>query len=144
MSLTLLVPFCELAFSFWRFELDAWRNELRICALEECAVGFQPKREDQRFCCERHATKARVARYRKGKTQRSRYTPPAHIPLPEKPLQAVLAPSTSLTVAYFNPHGPTPGALQGDDYPLSYDADGYPELPACLDRRPKPLLKEAA
>jgi hypothetical protein len=47
-------------------------------------------------------------------------------------------------VAYFNPHGPTPGALQGDDYPLSYDADGYPELPACLDRRPKPLLKEAA
>lgn len=26
--------------------------------------------------------------------------------------------------------------LQGDDYQLTYDADGYPELPACLDRRP--------
>jgi len=25
-------------------------------------------------------------------------------------------------------HGSTPGALQGDD-------DGYPKLPACLDRR---------
>jgi hypothetical protein len=25
--------------------------------------------------------------------------------------------------------------LQGDDYPLTFDADGYPELPACLDRR---------
>jgi hypothetical protein len=34
-------------------------------------------------------------------------------------------------------HGPTLGALQGDDYQLEYDSDGYPELPACLDRRPK-------
>ena len=23
----------------------------------------------------------------------------------------------------------------GDDYPLTYDADGHVELPACLDRR---------
>ena len=41
--------------------------------------------------------------------------------------------------------GPTPGALQGDDYPLEYYEDGYPKLPACLDRRPKPEpLAEAA
>ena len=34
--------------------------------------------------------------------------------------------------------------LQGDDYPLTYDANGYPELPACLDRRPwSPLAKAA-
>ena len=125
--------------------MDAWRNELRLCALEECAVGFQPKREDQRFCCERHATKARVARHRMGQTQRSRYTPPAHTHLPEKPLHGLLAPSTSLTAPYFNPHGATPGALQGDDYPLSYNADGYPELPACLNRRPKIIpIAEAA
>jgi hypothetical protein len=39
--------------------------------------------------------------------------------------------------------GPTPGALQGDDYPLTYDADGYPELPACLDRC-KPRIEKAA
>ena len=32
----------------------------------------------------------------------------------------------------------------GDDHPLTYDANGYPELPACLDRRPKPALAEAA
>ena len=25
--------------------------------------------------------------------------------------------------------------LQGDDYKLDYDADGYPELPDCLRRR---------
>jgi hypothetical protein len=37
--------------------------------------------------------------------------------------------------------GPT--ALQGDDYPLEYDADGYHLLPACLDRR-KPRLEVAA
>ena len=35
------------------------------------------------------------------------------------------------------------GPLQGDDYRLEYDANGYPELPAFLDRRPK-ALKEAA
>jgi hypothetical protein len=39
--------------------------------------------------------------------------------------------------------GPTPGALQGDDYPLQYHEDGYPKLPECLDRR-KPKLSEAA
>jgi hypothetical protein len=31
--------------------------------------------------------------------------------------------------------GATPGALPGDDYPLEYDESGYPELPACFDRR---------
>lgn len=30
--------------------------------------------------------------------------------------------------------GPTPGALQGDDYQLEYYEDGYPKLPPCLDR----------
>jgi hypothetical protein len=37
--------------------------------------------------------------------------------------------------------GPNPGALQGDDYPLEYYDDGYPKLPACLDRR-KPQTSE--
>jgi len=40
---------------------------------------------------------------------------------------------------------PTPGALQGDDYPLEYHEDGYPKLPACLDRlRKSEPLAEAA
>jgi DNA invertase Pin-like site-specific DNA recombinase len=40
---------------------------------------------------------------------------------------------------------PTPGALQGDDVQLEYYEDGYPRLPACLDRRrkPKPLAEAA-
>jgi hypothetical protein len=32
-------------------------------------------------------------------------------------------------------------ALRGDDYQLEYDSGGYPELPACLDRR-KPRLSK--
>ena len=33
-----------------------------------------------------------------------------------------------------NQIGPTPGALQGDEYPITYDPDGYPLLPECLKR----------
>ena len=41
--------------------------------------------------------------------------------------------------------GPTLGALQGDDVQLEYYEDGFPELPACLDRRRKPEpIAEAA
>jgi hypothetical protein len=31
--------------------------------------------------------------------------------------------------------GPTPGALQGDDFLIEHDDEGYPILPACLRRR---------
>lgn len=35
--------------------------------------------------------------------------------------------------------------LEGDDYPLEYYEDGYPKLPACLDRgrSPEPLAEAA-
>jgi hypothetical protein len=36
------------------------------------------------------------------------------------------------------------GPLQKDDYPLEYHEDGYPKLPACLDRRKPQTLEEAA
>jgi hypothetical protein len=36
-----------------------------------------------------------------------------------------------------------PETIKGDDYPLKYDSDGYPELPVGLDRR-RPRLKQAA
>ena len=39
-------------------------------------------------------------------------------------------------------HGPT--SLQGDDYPLTYDADGYQSCRPVSDRRPwSPLAKAA-
>jgi hypothetical protein len=40
--------------------------------------------------------------------------------------------------------GPTPGALQGDDYQLEYDENGHPELPARSDRRRPTKLEKAA
>jgi hypothetical protein len=48
---------------------------------------------------------------------------------------AVAAPIRPLLdVPRVDHHGPSPGALQGDDYQLEFE-DGYPKLPACLDRR---------
>jgi len=116
-----------------------WRTQTRQCALDECGAAFQPKRAGQQFCCETHASTARKRR------SRDRDRPLSVVP--EKPCHGFLESPTRPTEAptpYFNPHGPTPGALQGDDYPLTYDADGFPELPACLDRRPKALLANAA
>jgi hypothetical protein len=34
--------------------------------------------------------------------------------------------------------------LSGDDYPLEYYEDGFPKLPACLNRKAKRLLIEQA
>jgi hypothetical protein len=42
-----------------------------------------------------------------------------------------------------NQDGSTPGALQGDDFPIELDANGFPELPACLDRRQLKLRRAA-
>jgi len=38
---------------------------------------------------------------------------------------------------------PRPETIKGDDYTIEYHSDGYPKLPACLDRR-KPRLRQAA
>jgi hypothetical protein len=52
-----------------------WRDQYRKCVLKDCRADFRPKREDQRFCCPRHAVKDRVARHRKGRksANKSRY-----------------------------------------------------------------------
>jgi hypothetical protein len=42
---------------------------------------------------------------------------------------------------YSRPSGPSESP-KGDDYPLEYYTDGYPKIPACLDRRKR--LAEAA
>jgi hypothetical protein len=123
--------------------MTAWRNEIRTCA---CGMVFIPKREKQRHCPAKCGTRARVTRHR------SRYSGPELTAIPEKPLQAPQPQSEGFaegpTMVWperdFR-QGPTPGALQGDDYPLTYDENGYPELPACLDRRRKPEpMAEAA
>jgi hypothetical protein len=102
-----------------------------------------PKRGQPRKYC---STRCRVAAHRESfcvtepaplaTHQPMRYTAPA------PPLFAAEAPRSPELGS--NPDGSTPGALQGDDYPLEYDENGYPELPACLDpRRPKALARAA-
>jgi len=92
-------------------------------------------REAQLYCSFKMQNLAKVRRHRSGYTARPDEAVTCRPAASRRP--------TETPTPYFNPHGPTPGALHGDDYPLTYDADGYPELPACLDRRPKLLISEA-
>ena len=102
-----------------------WRNEYRKCA---CGNTFKPRREAQRHCSAKCGTKARVTQHR------SRYKESDLTEVPEKPLQAPQTQSGALadgpTMVWLRDfhHGPTPEALQGDDYPLEYYEDGYPKL----------------
>ena len=66
MSLTALVPFCELGFSVWRFGLDACHNDIRGCAV--CWQSFRPTREAQLYCSPRCRNLAKVRRHRSGYT----------------------------------------------------------------------------
>ena len=92
-------------------------------------------REAQLYCSFKMQNLAKVRRHGSGYTARPDEAVTCRPAASRRP--------TETPTPYFNPHGPTPGALHGDDYPLTYDADGYPELPACLDRRPKLLISEA-
>jgi hypothetical protein len=67
---------------------------------------------------------------------------PVSLPLrsDNRPPAAVPASPETPSYGFGNPGDPP---LQGDDYLLQYDENGYPELPACLDRR-MPKLSEAA
>ena len=106
-------------------------------ACRRCGEAFRPKRLAQVYCSPRCRVADAVSRHR------SDYKNTA---IPKKRLQAPeRAPTASdqPLAPHFNPHGPTPGALQGDDYQLDYYPDGYPKLPACLDRR-RVILAEAA
>ena len=118
--------------------MTAWRNEIRTCA---CGMVFIPKREKQRHCPTKCGTRARVTQHR------SRYSGPDEKPLqgPQPQSEGFAEGPTMVWPERDFRQGPTPGALQGDDYPLTYDENGYPELPACLDRRRKPEpMAEAA
>jgi hypothetical protein len=107
-----------------------------ILNCEHCGRAVARVREAQRYCSKRCSVAAAVARHR----QRS----PVEVLTEDRPMSGTgrsayspQPPSSTRpqpTVREFT-NGPTPGALQGDDYPLEYYDDGYPKLPACLDRR---------
>ena len=151
----------------------AWKLEARHCSKRDCNKLYYPSRQAQEYCskgCRRDAAygRERVASGTKGRRKRRieasdnwvgttilgsfrsghissietvAYKPPLD---GSDGLKPYVWPEERHNPSHgSNPDGSTPGALQGDDYPLTYDADGDVELPACLDRR-KPQLAIAA
>ena len=126
-----------------------WKNEVRTCA---CGGKFSPKRDAQRHCSTKCRDVAKKRLKRSGdkpanatKLSGSGDTPVSDVPGGLADGSTMVWPEDRNSPEHgSNPDGSTPGALQGDDYPLEYDENGYPELPACLDRRPKPAIAEAA
>ena len=111
-----------------------WRNQKRVC---HCGAKFMPKREGQRHCSRDCRVRNAMSRYRSDNTKRPR----------------VVVAGSDNTASSAPPLGSESRArafttnftevLKGDDYPLEYYPDGYPKLPACLDRR-RFVLAEAA
>ena len=122
-------------------------TESLVCKV--CGLAVRKKRRAQKYCsakCQDVAKKRRrrartgdaIGGYREAGTDQSESVDPKEVldtDLGGQPLYS--APSQEVR------QGPTPGALQGDDYQLEYYEDGYPKLPACLDRR-RVALAEAA
>ena len=106
-----------------------WRNEKRGCW---CGETFRPKRQAQRHCSASCRDLAKKRLKRSGDT-----------PLSDFPTGSGNGPTMVWPERNFHA-GPSPGALQGNDYQLEYYEDGYPKLPACLDRRRKLALAKAA
>ena len=121
-----------------------WR--LRNCACVQCGDRFAPAREAQVYCqkkCANAATQMRK-RQRSGDLKLDPISVPRSGDLSVSDAPTALSDgSTVVWPTRDEQHGPTPGALRGDDYPLEYDSNGFVELPACLDRR-KPKLSAAA
>src|SRR6185437_8458252 len=111
---------------------------------KRCSAEFKPIRVAQVYCSRKCRVADAVARHR------SDYTKPDPTIGAEKRLRGVSdspnALSDGSTVVWpttYDLRGPTPGALRGDDIELEYYEDGYPKLPACLDRRPIKLAEAA-
>ena len=122
-----------------------WRDEVRRCA---CGESFSPKREAQAYCTKRCANAATQRRKRSGDmglapSLVARSGDTAATPHPEAFSDGSTVVWSNRSTVGLNPDGSTPGALPGN-YPLDYDENGFPELPACLDRREPPALKAAA
>jgi hypothetical protein len=127
-------------------------------ACQSCGIGFSPKRSWQSYCSEACANRDRQKRRRKAGKCRDTVSQPAECrdralttpraPTPAKP-EAVesygwTTPAKPEAVESYGwvddiPLKPSPldgkRVLLGDDYPVTHDVNGYPKLPACLDRR---------
>ena len=119
-----------------------WRNEKRGCW---CGETFRPKRQAQRHCSAscRDLAKKRLKRSGDKAPNTIPVARSGDTPLSDFPTGSGNGPTMVWPERDTQPW-PTPGALRGDDVQLEYYEDGYPKLPACLDRRRKLALAKAA
>src|SRR5262245_55974643 len=117
-----------------------------LVTCDRCGYTVRRLRQAQRYC----STRCRMAdayHRRRRSVDKSPDVSPQGRSVDEAPsltetgLASYVWPTPSRGLEEPKLLGATPGALQGDDYPLEYYEDGYPKLPACLDRR-KNLEKE--
>jgi hypothetical protein len=116
-------------------------GKLGTRACKRCGAWFTKHREAQAYCSERCRNADAQARKRIGKRSGDVLEVAMVVPRSgdTRPTDHPRQPSATLKPILYWEGGP----LQGDDYPLEYDENGYPELPACLDRR-KPKITRAA
>ena len=102
------------------------------CKRPGCGQTFRPKRLAQRYC----STSCRKADFkRRGRMQKSVPEASPAIVVAEKRPPALAPPQPAPRASSYGFGKPGDPPLQGDDYPLEYYEDGFPKLPACLDRR---------
>jgi hypothetical protein len=108
--------------------------DLDAVECEGCGQSVNRVRLAQRYCSKRCRDNAAQGR-RRHPIERSADNEASVTVIP---VSASPRPGTALARSQHgsNPDGSTPGALQGDDYPLDYYADDYPKLPECLRRSP--------
>ena len=122
-----------------------------IC--QSCGAEFTPTRPWQSCCRKTCAGRLRQQRRRGAQKWRDtaspvsqqakwRDTAPSEPPAAPRPVVADNSPPVRYGCDPSDlPLTPSPLdgklVLSGDDYELEYDATGFPEIPACLDRRRK-------
>jgi hypothetical protein len=112
---------------------------------KRCSAEFTPIRVAQVYCGSRCRDAAKKHRKRSGDKTSPLISVARSGDTPLSDASAAFSDgSTFVWATTYDLDGPTPGALQGDDYPLTYDENGFPELPACLDRRKVKLIARAA
>ncbi len=122
-----ICPDWQVAFDRLQWVLQYWRA---------------PRWRDRAFCRTRGGLELRIRELIGREHQAAvAHLPDWHPDVAGAPTPIKVVSSPEPVSSYIGPHAVETApltTLQGDDYQLDYYEDGYPKLPACLDRR-KPL-----
>jgi hypothetical protein len=116
---------------------------LKQATCQSCRAEFTPKRDWQSFCSRRCSNRDAQRRARGTKcADRHPAVSRFHKCADTAPSKPSAAPGPNVVKSYgWGEPGDPP--LLGDGYELQYYPDGYPVIPACLDRRASKDEKEA-